>query len=105
METSSIFIKLDYSIVNLEKNFRLKIKHEGKLPQNYKEKDAFKELIKAGNSLSNMYSWSLRFYSFSLGILKNEDEVPKFEENFEEALRNVNNSITKTQVIFKAIEV
>ena len=32
------------------------------------------------------------------GILKNEDEIMKFEENFEEALKNVNNSIIKTGV-------
>lgn len=30
---------------------------------------------------------------------RNEDLVPKFEENFEEALKNINNSITNTQVI------
>ena len=32
------------------------------------------------------------------GILKNEDGVPKFEENFEEAVKNINNSITETKV-------
>ena len=32
---------------------------------------------------------------------RNEDLVPKFEENFEEALKNINNSITNTQVITK----
>ena len=49
------------------------------MPITYKEKDSFRELIKNG-------------------VLKNEDSVPKFEENFEEAIKNVNNSIVKTQV-------
>lgn len=58
------------------------LKNGGKIPKNYKEKEAFKELIKAG-------------------ILKNEDGIPKFEENFEEALKNINNSITETKVKHK----
>lgn len=32
------------------------------------------------------------------GIIKNEDGIPKFEENFEEALKNINNSITESKV-------
>lgn len=32
------------------------------------------------------------------GVIKNEDGIPKFEENFEEALKNINNSITETKV-------
>ena len=35
------------------------------------------------------------------GIRRNEELVPRFEENFEEALKNVNNSITETKVSVK----
>lgn len=35
---------------------------------------------------------------YCVGVLRNEDLVPKFEENFEEAVKNVNNSIITSQV-------
>ncbi len=53
--------------------------NEGKIPSNYKEKEKFKELIRTG-------------------YFKNEHNLPEIEENFEEALKNINNSIVKTQV-------
>jgi amyloid beta precursor protein binding protein 1 len=49
------------------------------LPKTYKEKEKFKDLIRTG-------------------VLKNEDDIVKVEENFEEALKNVNNSIAVSQV-------
>jgi hypothetical protein len=49
------------------------------LPKTYKEKEKFKDLIRTG-------------------VLKNEDDIMKIEENFEEALKNVNNSIAISQV-------
>jgi amyloid beta precursor protein binding protein 1 len=49
------------------------------LPKTYKEKEKFKDLIR-------------------MGVLKNEDDIMKVEENFEEALKNVNNSIAVSQV-------
>lgn len=45
----------------------------------YKEKLAFKELVRSG-------------------IRRNEELVPKFEENFDEAIKNVNNSIVPTKI-------
>ena len=50
------------------------------MPKNYKEKEKFKDMIRSG-------------------ILRNEEHVPKFEENFEEGIKNVNNSIIQTKVI------
>ena len=49
------------------------------MPKTYKEKEKFKDLIRTG-------------------VLKNEDDIMKIEENFEEALKNVNNSIAVSQV-------
>lgn len=37
------------------------------------------------------------FYFFS-GILKNENGVPEDEENFEEAIKNVNTALNPTKV-------
>ena len=54
-------------------------KNENKIPKIYKEKEKLKELIRTG-------------------ILKNEDGVCKMEENFEEALKNVNSSLALCQV-------
>ena len=53
--------------------------HGGEIPQNYREKKEFKELIRSG-------------------IRKNEDGVPLDEDNFDEAIRNVNSMINPTQV-------
>ena len=62
----------------------ISLKNEGKIPKTYKEKEQFKELIKTG-------------------LLKHEGSISKFEENFEEAIKNINNSITSTQVGKKLI--
>lgn len=48
-------------------------------PQNYKEKSQIKEIVKQG-------------------VMRNEEGVPLDEENFEEALRNVNNVFISTRV-------
>jgi len=50
-----------------------------RLPSNYKEKNALKQLIKQG-------------------IRHNEEGVPEDEENFEEAIKNVNSSLHPTRV-------
>ncbi|XP_063266591.1 NEDD8-activating enzyme E1 regulatory subunit isoform X1 [Prinia subflava] len=49
------------------------------LPKSYKEKEAFKELIRQG-------------------ILKNENGTPEDEENFEEAIKNVNTALNRTEI-------
>ncbi|KAK3792128.1 hypothetical protein RRG08_055391 [Elysia crispata] len=54
-------------------------KHGGKMPKNYKEKVALKELIKEG-------------------IRKNENGVPEEEENFDEAIKSVNSSLNATGI-------
>ncbi|XP_014242902.1 NEDD8-activating enzyme E1 regulatory subunit isoform X2 [Cimex lectularius] len=53
--------------------------HNNELPKNYKEKEAFKQLIR--NHLK-----------------KNEDGIPEAEENFEEAIRAVNFAIATTKI-------
>lgn len=53
--------------------------HNGEIPKVYKEKLTFKELVRSG-------------------IRRNEELVPKFEENFDEAIKNVNNSIVPTKI-------
>ncbi|CAA9996397.1 unnamed protein product [Nesidiocoris tenuis] len=53
--------------------------HDGSLPENYKQKELFKELIRKR-------------------IKKNEDGVQEYEENFEEALRAVNFAVVPTAV-------
>ncbi|NXL71984.1 ULA1 enzyme, partial [Leptocoma aspasia] len=49
------------------------------LPKSYKEKEAFKELIRQG-------------------ILKNENGTLEDEENFEEAIKNVNTALNRTEI-------
>uniref|UniRef100_A0A8C9N9L2 NEDD8-activating enzyme E1 regulatory subunit n=1 Tax=Serinus canaria TaxID=9135 RepID=A0A8C9N9L2_SERCA len=49
------------------------------LPKSYKDKEAFKELIRQG-------------------ILKNENGTPEDEENFEEAIKNVNTALNRTEI-------
>nr|XP_025044197.1 NEDD8-activating enzyme E1 regulatory subunit [Pelodiscus sinensis] len=49
------------------------------IPKNYKEKEAFRELIRQG-------------------ILKNENGIPEDEENFEEAIKNVNTALNVTKI-------
>ncbi|KAM9301535.1 NEDD8-activating enzyme E1 regulatory subunit [Gastrophryne carolinensis] len=51
----------------------------GQIPKTYKEKEAFRDLIRQG-------------------ILKNENGVPEDEENFEEAVKNVNTALNITKV-------
>ncbi|GFS05946.1 NEDD8-activating enzyme E1 regulatory subunit [Elysia marginata] len=53
--------------------------HGGKMPKNYKEKMAFKDLIKGG-------------------VRKNEHGVPEEEENFDEAVKSVNSSLHATGI-------
>ncbi|XP_068117926.1 NEDD8-activating enzyme E1 regulatory subunit [Hyperolius riggenbachi] len=50
----------------------------GQIPKTYKEKEAFRELIRQG-------------------VLKNENGVPEDEENFEEAVKNVNTALNVTK--------
>ncbi|KAK2529913.1 hypothetical protein Q9233_006298 [Columba guinea] len=49
------------------------------LPKSYKEKEAFRQLIRQG-------------------ILKNESGTPEDEENFEEAIKNVNTALNTTEI-------
>ncbi|OBS72625.1 hypothetical protein A6R68_12798 [Neotoma lepida] len=51
----------------------------GRIPKSYKEKEDFRDLIRQG-------------------ILKNENGAPEDEENFEEAIKNVNTALNITQV-------
>uniref|UniRef100_A0A671TLC7 NEDD8-activating enzyme E1 regulatory subunit n=1 Tax=Sparus aurata TaxID=8175 RepID=A0A671TLC7_SPAAU len=53
--------------------------HNGQPPKNYNEKEAFRQCIREG-------------------ILKNENGVPEDEENFEEAIKNVNTALNPTKV-------
>uniref|UniRef100_A0A8C6D0Q9 NEDD8-activating enzyme E1 regulatory subunit n=1 Tax=Moschus moschiferus TaxID=68415 RepID=A0A8C6D0Q9_MOSMO len=50
----------------------------GRIPKTYKEKEDFRDLIRQG-------------------ILKNENGAPEDEENFEEAIKNVNTALNTTQ--------
>lgn len=51
----------------------------GRIPKTYKEKEDFRDLIRQG-------------------ILKNENGTPEDEENFEEAIKNVNTALNTTQI-------
>ncbi|XP_062966576.1 NEDD8-activating enzyme E1 regulatory subunit isoform X2 [Cynocephalus volans] len=51
----------------------------GRIPKTYKEKEDFRDLIRQG-------------------ILKNENGAPEDEENFEEAIKNVNIALNTTQI-------
>uniref|UniRef100_A0A667WUF9 NEDD8-activating enzyme E1 regulatory subunit n=1 Tax=Myripristis murdjan TaxID=586833 RepID=A0A667WUF9_9TELE len=53
--------------------------HNSQPPKNYKEKEAFRQLIRQG-------------------ILKNDNDVPEDEENFEEAVKNVNTALNPTKI-------
>uniref|UniRef100_A0A8C5CKG3 NEDD8-activating enzyme E1 regulatory subunit n=1 Tax=Gadus morhua TaxID=8049 RepID=A0A8C5CKG3_GADMO len=53
--------------------------HDGQPPKNYKEKEAFRQMIREG-------------------ILKKENGVREDEENFEEAVKNVNTALNPTKV-------
>lgn len=54
-------------------------KHDGEMPRSYQQKKAFKELLKAG-------------------VRKNEEGVPLDEENFDEAVQNVNSLLVPTRI-------
>ncbi|XP_070575190.1 NEDD8-activating enzyme E1 regulatory subunit-like [Ptychodera flava] len=56
-----------------------KEEHEGNPPKNYKEKNAFKDMIREG-------------------VRKNEEGVEELEENFDEAVKNVNNALVPTVI-------
>ncbi|XP_077982561.1 NEDD8-activating enzyme E1 regulatory subunit-like [Glandiceps talaboti] len=56
-----------------------KEQHDGSPPKNYKEKQQFKDFIREG-------MWT------------NEEGVEQLEENFEEAIKNVNNSLVPTTI-------
>ncbi|XP_013393468.1 NEDD8-activating enzyme E1 regulatory subunit isoform X2 [Lingula anatina] len=56
-----------------------KEQHGGAAPKNYKEKNEFKKLIQQG-------------------VLRNEEGVPEVEENFDEAINNVNVSLVPTSI-------
>ncbi|XP_025065255.1 NEDD8-activating enzyme E1 regulatory subunit isoform X2 [Alligator sinensis] len=49
------------------------------LPRSYKDKEAFRQMIRQG-------------------ILKNENGIPEDEENFEEAMKNVNAALSTTKI-------
>ncbi|XP_029464060.1 NEDD8-activating enzyme E1 regulatory subunit isoform X2 [Rhinatrema bivittatum] len=53
--------------------------NNGQIPKSYKEKEAFRELIRRG-------------------MLKKENGVPEDEENFEEAIKNVNTALNATKM-------
>uniref|UniRef100_A0A8B9H3V8 NEDD8-activating enzyme E1 regulatory subunit n=1 Tax=Astyanax mexicanus TaxID=7994 RepID=A0A8B9H3V8_ASTMX len=53
--------------------------HNCQLPKNYKEKEVFRQLIRDG-------------------IRKNENGAPEEEENFDEAIKNVNTALNPTKV-------
>ncbi|XP_030060332.1 NEDD8-activating enzyme E1 regulatory subunit [Microcaecilia unicolor] len=53
--------------------------NNGQIPKSYKEKEAFRELIRRG-------------------MLKKENGVPEDEENFEEAIKNVNTALNATKI-------
>ncbi|XP_062997186.1 NEDD8-activating enzyme E1 regulatory subunit isoform X2 [Elgaria multicarinata webbii] len=62
-----------YDLDNMEK------KNSGQIPKNYKEKEAFRQMIRQG-------------------ILKNENGGLEDEENFEEAIKNVNTAVIATKI-------
>ncbi|EDO44524.1 predicted protein [Nematostella vectensis] len=76
--------KLDHShtpyvVILLKYLQRWKEEHDNKPPQNYKEKDAFKKIVRKG-------------------ILINEHGIPEEEENFDEAIRAVNMALVPTKI-------
>ncbi|XP_054901187.1 NEDD8-activating enzyme E1 regulatory subunit [Poeciliopsis prolifica] len=53
--------------------------HDGQPPKNYKEKESFRQMIREG-------------------VLKNLNGVPEDEENFDEAIKNVNTALNPTKI-------
>ncbi|KAK2574020.1 NEDD8-activating enzyme E1 regulatory subunit [Acropora cervicornis] len=68
-----------YVVLLLKYLNRWKAEHDGKPPLNYKEKDAFKKMLREG-------------------ILVNEHGVPEEEENFDEAIKAVNTALVPTRI-------
>ena len=70
---------IPYLVVLFKYLQKWKDSHGGEMPKNYREKKEFKEFIKAG-------------------IRRNEEGVPLVEENFDEAVLNVNSVVLPTQI-------
>ncbi|XP_058942089.2 NEDD8-activating enzyme E1 regulatory subunit-like [Pocillopora verrucosa] len=68
-----------YVVLLLKYLNKWKAEHEGRVPQNYKEKDMFKQTIRGG-------------------ILVNKDGIPEEEENFDEAIKAVNTALVPTRI-------
>ncbi|XP_028406332.1 NEDD8-activating enzyme E1 regulatory subunit-like [Dendronephthya gigantea] len=68
-----------YVVLLLKYLQKWKQTHEGKTPQNYKEKCSFKDTLRQG-------------------ILVKENGAPEEEDNFEEALKAVNTSLNTTRI-------
>ncbi|CAH3109156.1 unnamed protein product [Pocillopora meandrina] len=68
-----------YVVLLLKYLNKWKAEHEGRAPQNYKEKDMFKQTIRGG-------------------ILVNKDGIPEEEENFDEAIKAVNTALVPTRI-------
>ena len=68
-----------YLILLLKYLEQWKSTHDGQFPSNYREKKAFKELIRQG-------------------IRSNEDGVPLDEDNFDEAIASVNSSLVRSSI-------
>ncbi|OWK16475.1 NAE1 [Cervus elaphus hippelaphus] len=78
-------LRLDKPFPELREHFQsydldhMEKKTNGRIPKTYKEKEDFRDLIRQG-------------------ILKNENGAPEDEENFEEAIKNVNTALNTTQI-------
>ncbi|XP_078361000.1 NEDD8-activating enzyme E1 regulatory subunit-like [Oculina patagonica] len=68
-----------YVVLLLKYLNKWKAEHDGRPPQNYKEKDLFKKMLRGG-------------------ILVNKDGVPEEEENFDEAIKAVNTALVPTRI-------
>lgn len=68
-----------YVILLLKYLEKWKEEHAGNIPQNYKEKCSFKELLRQG-------------------LLVSENGIPEVEDNFEEATKAVNTSLNTTKL-------
>ena len=74
-----------YLILLLKYLEQWKSTHDGQFPSNYREKKAFKELIRQG-------------------IRSNEDGVPLDEDNFDEAIASVNSSLVRSSISLQSRE-
>ncbi|MCJ8750470.1 hypothetical protein PDJAM_G00267340, partial [Pangasius djambal] len=62
------------------------LQHDFQLPKNYKEKEAFRQLIRDG-------------------IRTNENGTQEEEENFDEAIKNVNTALNATKICSSVEEI